>query len=175
MVVMFVTAQCFCKIKCKEVCTHAATLRDTSICFKRITLFISPTHFELSVGLWCVARRDQRWSIYGIKGFQHVKHQEMDWTVCWLMAFSTNTFAANTCSVVFLSALYAAWEVGISASGLSTMCFFMHMAMTFLIIDRSEIGLRFWTGSFGFLGFCIGVIMLSVNSGGCSPVYDIFL
>ena len=50
MVVMFVAVQCLCKIKCKEVCANAVTLRDTDICFKSITLFISAPDFELSVG-----------------------------------------------------------------------------------------------------------------------------
>ena len=91
------------------------------------------------------------------------------------MAFSTNTFAANTCSVVLLPTLYAAWEDGISASSLSTMRFFMHTVRTFLIIDRSVIGQTFWTGPFGFPGFCIGVIIPSVNSGGCFRVSDMLL
>ena len=53
--------------------------------------------------------------------------------------------------------------------------FFMHTARTFLIIDRSVIGQTFWTGPFGFPGFCIGVIIPSVNSGGCFPVSDMLL
>ena len=50
MVIMLVAAQCFCKIKCKEVCAHAVTLRDTGICFESITLFFSAPDFELSDG-----------------------------------------------------------------------------------------------------------------------------
>ena len=88
------------------------------------------------------------------------------------MAFSINTFAANTYSVELLPALYAAWEGGISASSLSTMRFFMHTARTILFMDRSVIGRRFWTCPFGFPGFCAGIIIPSVNSGGCTLVPD---
>ena len=65
--------------------------------------------------------------------------------------------------------LYAACEGGISTCSLSTMCFFMHMARTLLIIDRSAIGRRLWTRPFSFSGFCNDFILPSVNSGGCSP------
>ena len=92
-----------------------------------------------------------------------------------VMGFSTNAFTANKCSVVLLPALYAASEDGVSESSLSTVRFFMHVARTFLIIDRSVIGRRFWTGSFCFPGFCNGVIIPSVNSGGCSPISDMLL
>ena len=63
MVVMFAAVQCFCKIKCKEVCAHAVTLRDTGICFKSITHFLFCTRFWVEcwlVHLWYVARRDPK-------------------------------------------------------------------------------------------------------------------
>ena len=57
--------------------------------------------------------------------------------VRYVMAFSTNTFAVKYISVVFLPALNATLEGGISASSLSAIPFFMHTARTFLINEGS--------------------------------------
>ena len=63
---------------------------------------------------------------------------------------------ANTCSVVLLPCLYAAWLGRISLSNLSISCFLRNIAKILRIIESNMIGQRLPIGPLVLPDFCIG-------------------
>ena len=82
---------------------------------------------------------------------------------------------ANTCSVVLLPGLYAAWEFGITEFSLSWILVIMQMLRIFLIVERRMIGRKFPGGPAGFPGFGMGISIPCWISVGISPVAAIRL
>ena len=68
-----------------------------------------------------------------------------------IIAVSASSFIANTCSVVLLPDLYAAWVLGIYCRALPVILLIICIAIIFLRSERNNIGLKLASGPCFFL------------------------
>ena len=89
-------------------------------------------------------------------------------------ACSIKVLKVKTSSVVLLPGLYAAWVFFISFLIVSKVLSITIIARIFLRIDKSIIGLRFFTGPLGLPGFGSGINCPKLSSIGLLPVSAIW-